>query len=45
MDSMLTYNPRPIFELLATSLEKAINTKDWTKVEELCKQLKKLSIE
>jgi hypothetical protein len=39
------YNPRPVFELLANSLEKAIKTKDWTKVEKIYAQVKKLGHE
>jgi hypothetical protein len=37
------YNPRPVFELVANSLIKAIEMKDWSKVEELYEQVKKLS--
>ena len=37
------YNPRPIFEVIASSLVTAIENKDWDKVKELYKQIKELS--
>jgi hypothetical protein len=37
------YNPRPIFEVIASSLVVAIEKKDWNKVKELYQQIKKLS--
>lgn len=44
-DLTLKYNPRPVFELVANSLIKAIERKDWDKVEELHEQVKKLARE
>jgi hypothetical protein len=38
-----TYNPRPIFEVIATSLVQAMESKDWDKVQELYQEIKKLS--
>ena len=37
------YNPRPVFEVIATSLIHAIKAKDWDKVQELYEQVKELS--
>ena len=40
---MRQYDPRPVFELLANALLQAMKAKDWSKVEELYEQVKKLS--
>ena len=37
------YNPRPVFKLIADSLSVAISEQNWGKVEEIYKQLQKLS--
>ena len=40
---MESYNPKPVFALIANELSKAIKLKDWNKVEEIHKQLVDLS--
>jgi len=42
---MESYNPRPVFALIAAELSKAIKNKDWKLVEVVCLRLKKLSAE
>ena len=42
---MESYNPKPVFALIAEELYKAIHNKDWKLVEEIYLQLKRLSAE
>ena len=37
------YNPRPIFEVIASSLDQALEKKDWDKIQELYEEIKKLT--
>lgn len=40
---MDSYNPKPIFELIANELFAAISNKDWKQVEAVYEQLKELA--
>lgn len=37
------YNPKPVFEVIASNLVDAINDKDWEKVHDVYVEVKKLS--
>ena len=34
------YDPRPVLQLICNSLEEAINERNWSKVEDVCNQIK-----
>jgi len=40
---MESYNPKPVFELIASELFVAMNNKDWKQVEAVYEQLKELA--
>jgi hypothetical protein len=43
--TLIKYDPRPVFEILANTLMQAMKKKDWARVEELYGQIKALSCE